>query len=165
MAPFYGWGSTVSRLEPLWGGRRFLQLSSQISWHSFYRPRKDERLSQPFQISSLMVSGRALGIWSISTDLVLDQELLLACWYLIFLNIKVFLRGLFFSSSISLSNLLIVSNYFYWFRHFVLSFQMKSLEIFRLFNLALQGAKSLATCFLSIGISVEAILIFTCVAR
>ena len=20
MAPFYGWGSTVSRLEPLWGG-------------------------------------------------------------------------------------------------------------------------------------------------
>ena len=23
MAPFYGWGSTVSRLEPLWGGSLF----------------------------------------------------------------------------------------------------------------------------------------------
>ena len=39
MAPFYGWGSTASRIEPLQGGS---------SWYSLYRPRKDERLSQPW---------------------------------------------------------------------------------------------------------------------
>ena len=36
MAPFYGWGSTVSRLEPLRGG-------SLLFTTKF--PRKDERLS------------------------------------------------------------------------------------------------------------------------
>ena len=68
-------------------------------------------LSMFFEISSLEVSGKTLDIWFIKTDLVLDQELWSACWYLIFLNIKVFLRDLFFSSSISLSNSLIVSNF------------------------------------------------------
>ena len=63
-----------------------------------------------FETSSLVVSGKTLDIWSISNDLVSDQELSSACWYLLFLNIKVFLRDLFFSSSISLSNSLIVSN-------------------------------------------------------
>ena len=29
MAPFYGWGSTVSRLEPLRGGSLLLPLSPQ----------------------------------------------------------------------------------------------------------------------------------------
>ena len=29
MAPFYGWGSTVSRLQPLRGGSYFLPLTSQ----------------------------------------------------------------------------------------------------------------------------------------
>ena len=36
MAPFYGWGSTASRLEPLRGGCLL------------YQPRKDERLSRPW---------------------------------------------------------------------------------------------------------------------
>ena len=67
-------------------------------------------LSMFFKISLLVISGKTLDIWSISNDLVLDQELSLACWYLMFLNIKVFLRNLFFSSSISSSNSLIVSN-------------------------------------------------------
>ena len=41
-------------------------------------------LSKFFEISSLVVSGKTLDIWSISTDLVLDQELSSACWYLMF---------------------------------------------------------------------------------
>ena len=52
-------------------------------------------LSMFFEISSLEVSGKTLDIWSIKTDLVSDQELSLACWYLMFLNIKVFLRDLY----------------------------------------------------------------------
>ena len=32
--------------EPLQGDTLLLPLSSQESWYSFYRPRKDERLSQ-----------------------------------------------------------------------------------------------------------------------
>ena len=32
--------------ESLQGGTLLLPLSSQESWYSFYRPRKDERLSQ-----------------------------------------------------------------------------------------------------------------------
>ena len=52
-------------------------------------------LSMIFEISSLEVSGKTLDIWSIKTDLVSDQELSLACWYLMFLNIKVFLRDLY----------------------------------------------------------------------
>ena len=48
MAPFYGWGSTASRLEPLWGGSLLFTLSSQNSWYSFYRPRKNEGLSRPW---------------------------------------------------------------------------------------------------------------------
>ena len=34
MAPFYGWGSTATRLEPLRGGSLIF---------SFYQPRMDER--------------------------------------------------------------------------------------------------------------------------
>ena len=67
-------------------------------------------LSMFFEISSLWVSGETLDIWLIKTDLVSNQEHSSACWYLIFFNIKVFLRELFFSSSISLSNSLIVSH-------------------------------------------------------
>ena len=67
-------------------------------------------LSMFLEISSLEVSGKTLDIWFIKTDLVSDQELSSACWYLVFLNIKVFLRDLFFSSCISLCNSLIVSN-------------------------------------------------------
>ena len=48
MTPFYGWGSTASRLEPLqWGSLLFTTKISEI-WYSFYRPQKDERLSRPW---------------------------------------------------------------------------------------------------------------------
>ena len=67
----------------------------------------------------LLVSGKAQDIWSISTALVSDQELLLASWYLAFLNIKVFLRHLFFSSSIWLSNLYTITNCFKLFTYFI----------------------------------------------
>ena len=67
----------------------------------------------------LLVPGKTLDIWSISTDLVSDQELLLASWYLMFLNIKVFLRDLFFSSSIWLSNLYNITNCFKLFTYFI----------------------------------------------
>ena len=46
MAPFYGWGLTASRLQPLREGINFLQKVPTNPWHSFYRPRKDERLSR-----------------------------------------------------------------------------------------------------------------------
>ena len=49
MAPFYGWGSTASRLEPLRRGSfLFYHYVPRSSWYSFYRPREDERLSQPW---------------------------------------------------------------------------------------------------------------------
>ena len=67
-------------------------------------------LTMLFEISSLAVSDKSLDIWSINTDLVSNQELLLDCWYLMVLNIKVFLRDLFCRSSISIYNLVIVSN-------------------------------------------------------
>ena len=48
MAPFYGWGSTASRLEPLRDGIfTFYHQVPRNSWYSFYRPQKDERLSRP----------------------------------------------------------------------------------------------------------------------
>ena len=74
-------------------------------------------LSMFFEISSLEVLGTTLDNWFIKTDMVSDQGPLSACWYLMFLNIKIFLRDLFFSSSISLSNSLIV----YWFADFLLT--------------------------------------------
>ena len=48
MAPFYGWGSTASRLEPLWGGSLlFTTKSPEIPGiYSFYQPRKDEWLKR-----------------------------------------------------------------------------------------------------------------------
>ena len=44
MAPFCGWGSTVSRLQS-----HYQETVSDLrsSWYSFHRPRNDERLSQP----------------------------------------------------------------------------------------------------------------------
>ena len=47
MAPFYGWGSTVSRLEPLReDSLLFTTKVSEISGiYLFLQPRKDERLS------------------------------------------------------------------------------------------------------------------------
>ena len=50
MVPFYGWGSTASRLEPLGGGSLLFTTKFQVipGIYSFYQPRKDERLSQPW---------------------------------------------------------------------------------------------------------------------
>ena len=48
MASCYGWGSTVSRLKPLWGDSLLLLLSPGTSWYSFDQPRKDEKLSPPW---------------------------------------------------------------------------------------------------------------------
>ena len=48
MTPFYGWGSTVSRLEPLQGGSLYFLTVSSQKLYSFYRPHKDEGLSQPW---------------------------------------------------------------------------------------------------------------------
>ena len=73
-----------------------------------------------FEISSLEVSGKTLGTWFFKTDLVSHQELSLACWYLMFLNIKVCLRDLFFldtiSNSLFVSNSLLIFSlcYFIW---------------------------------------------------
>ena len=101
-------------------------------------------LSMFFKISSLVVSGKTLDIWSISTYLVSDQELSSAWWILMFLNIKVFLRDLLFSSSISLSNSLIVSN---WFSHFILSFQtLNSISSLLLLALALASSAFFSIC-------------------
>ena len=50
MAPFYGWGSTVSRLEPLRADSLlFTTKVPEISGiYLFHQPRKDERLSRPW---------------------------------------------------------------------------------------------------------------------
>ena len=49
MAPFYGWGSAASGLQPLQGcSLLFYHSVSRNSWYSFYQPRKDEMLSQPW---------------------------------------------------------------------------------------------------------------------
>ena len=49
MASFYRWGSTASRLEPLWGGSLlFTTKVPRNFWYSFYQPRKDDKLSQPW---------------------------------------------------------------------------------------------------------------------
>ena len=69
MAPFYGWGSTASRLKPLWGGSLFLPLSSQKFLVLFYQPQKYERLSQPcthpvvFNTGNLDWQSSALTTW------------------------------------------------------------------------------------------------------
>ena len=58
MAPFYGWGSTASRLEPLQGGSLlFTTQFPEIPGISFYRPRKDERLSQPWSHPVVLNTG------------------------------------------------------------------------------------------------------------
>ena len=47
-APCYGWGSTVSWLEPLWGGSLLFNTKfPEIFGTHFYRLRNDERLSRP----------------------------------------------------------------------------------------------------------------------
>ena len=57
-APFYGWGSTASWLEPLWGGSLlFTTKSPEIFGTDFYRLRKDERLSRPWSYLVVLSMG------------------------------------------------------------------------------------------------------------
>ena len=66
MAPFYGWGSTASRLQPLRGGSLlFTNSVPRKSWYSFYRPRKDERLSRPWSHPVVLNTGPL--DWELST--------------------------------------------------------------------------------------------------
>ena len=48
MAPFYEWGSTASRPEPLRGGSLLLATKFPELLLLIYRLRKDERLSHPW---------------------------------------------------------------------------------------------------------------------
>ena len=65
MAPFYGWGSTASRLEPLRGGSLlFTTKFPEISWYSFYRPQEDERLME-MELFAVIGNGRAYNQWAV----------------------------------------------------------------------------------------------------
>ena len=57
MVPFYGWVSTASRLEPLRGGSLLFTTKFPEIWYSFYRPRKDERLSRPWSHPVVLSAG------------------------------------------------------------------------------------------------------------
>ena len=45
MAPFYGWGSTASQLEPLRGGSLLFTTKFPEIPGTHHQPQKDERLS------------------------------------------------------------------------------------------------------------------------
>ena len=53
LTPFYGWGSTASKLEPLRGG----SLIPRNLWYSLDRPRKDERLSRYWSLPVVLNIG------------------------------------------------------------------------------------------------------------
>ena len=57
MAPFYGWDSTASRLEPLPGGSLLFEAVPRNFCYSFYRAQKDERLSQPWNHLVVLITG------------------------------------------------------------------------------------------------------------
>ena len=59
MAPFYGWGSTASGLHPLQGGSLLfiIQFPEIPGIYSFYQPRKDEMLSQPWSHPVVLTMG------------------------------------------------------------------------------------------------------------
>ena len=58
-APFYGWGSIASKLEPIWGGSLLFttKLPEIPGIYSFYQPQKDERLSQPWSHPVVLNTG------------------------------------------------------------------------------------------------------------
>ena len=57
-APFYGWGSTASRREPLWGGSLLFNTKfPEIFGTHFYRLRNDERLSRPWSYLVVLSMG------------------------------------------------------------------------------------------------------------
>ena len=59
MAPFYGWGSTALRLQPLQGGS--LLFTTKFPVYSFYQPQKDERLSRPWSHPVVLNTGPLIG--------------------------------------------------------------------------------------------------------
>ena len=65
MAPFYGWSSTALMLDPLRRQFTFYHLVPRNSWHSLYRPRKDERLSRPWSHPVVLNLGPLY--WELST--------------------------------------------------------------------------------------------------
>ena len=54
LAPFYGWGSTASRPQPLRGGSLLFTTVLRNSW---YRPRMDERLCRPWRHQVVLNTG------------------------------------------------------------------------------------------------------------
>ena len=58
MAPFYGWDSTASRLQPLRGGSLLftIQLPRNF-WYSFNPPWNDESLSRPWNHPVVLNTG------------------------------------------------------------------------------------------------------------
>ena len=56
MAPFYGWGSTASRLEPLQGGS-LLFTTKFPEVPGTHQPREDERLSRPWSHPAVLNTG------------------------------------------------------------------------------------------------------------
>ena len=57
MAPFYGWGSTASMLEPLWGGSLLFTTKFPEIPGTHYQPQKDERLSWPWSHPVVLNTG------------------------------------------------------------------------------------------------------------
>ena len=55
-APFYGWGSTASRLEPIQGGSLLFTTKFPEIPGAFW-PQKDERLSQPWSHPVVLNTG------------------------------------------------------------------------------------------------------------
>ena len=62
MASFYGSGSIASRLEPLQGGSLLFTKLPKNCWYSFYQPRKNERLSQPWSLPMVLTQTPGLRI-------------------------------------------------------------------------------------------------------
>ena len=58
MAPFYGWASTASRLQPIRGSSLHKAVQVRInSWYSLYRPWNDKRLSRPWSHPVVLNTG------------------------------------------------------------------------------------------------------------
>ena len=57
MVPFYGWGSTASRLEPLRGGSLLFTTKFSEIPGTHYQPQKDERLSWPWSHPVVLNTG------------------------------------------------------------------------------------------------------------
>ena len=77
MAPFNGWGSTASRLQPLRGGNLLFTIKfPEIPGTNFYQPWKDERLSKPWSHPVALNGTPRFGILCLTTRLLLYYEML-----------------------------------------------------------------------------------------